>query len=61
MSGVLRSRKFWASIAGVVAVVVLQFSGADLPAEKLVDAILVLVSAFIGGTALEDGLKKNGA
>lgn len=51
---VLKSRKFWAAIVGLVAA----FFGsrAGVSAEQLTGAIVLIVS-YILGTALEDGLR----
>ena len=53
----LKSRKFWASLLGLVAVFVLQFTGQEIPEELLVDAIVAIVGVFVAATALEDGLR----
>lgn len=54
----LRSRKFWASFVGLIAVFVLYLTGVDLPVEVLVDAIVVIIGLFTVSTALEDGLSR---
>jgi uncharacterized membrane protein len=55
----LRSRKFWGSIIGLVSVLAVTFLGAqELPVEALVDAIVLIVSVFVASTALEDGLSR---
>jgi 4-hydroxybenzoate polyprenyltransferase len=55
----LRSRKFWGSVVGLVSVLVVTFFGAqELPVEALVDAIVLIVSVFVASTALEDGLSR---
>ena len=52
-----RSRKFWAAVAGVGIIAlkayVPQFPVSD---EQLTQVVYLLV-AFVGGVALEDGLK----
>ena len=54
----LSSRKFWASLIGLVLVIVKAFRP-DFPlsAEQLTGVVYVLV-AYIMGTALEDGLSR---
>lgn len=51
----LKSRKFWAAIAGLVVAIIGERSGID--AEQLTAGIGVIV-AYILGTALEDGLSR---
>ena len=54
----LKSRKFYAAVLGVVGVVLVELAGLDeASAELIVKAIMAIVSAFILGTALEDGLR----
>jgi hypothetical protein len=52
---VLKSRKFWAALVGLVVV----FAGnrANVPPDQLTNAVILLVS-YILGTALQDGLLK---
>lgn len=59
LTALLQSRKFWASIVGLLAVFGVGLT-ADVDGGKLVEAIMVIVGAFIGGTALEDGLSNRG-
>lgn len=54
----LKSRKFWASLLGLVGVIVLAFTGQDVDVEILIDAIVLIVGFFVGSTALEDGLSR---
>lgn len=51
---VLKSRKFWAAVVGLLFV----FFGqrADVPLDQLLNGVYVIV-AYILGTALEDGLR----
>ena len=51
----LKSRKFWAAVAGLVTAVMGERAGVD--AEMLTGAIGVFI-AYILGTALEDGLSR---
>jgi len=51
----LKSRKFWATLVGLVTVLGYG-SYHGVPPEKIVDAIMVLIGAFTGSVALEDGL-----
>lgn len=52
----LKSRKFWAAVVGLVVA----FVGvrADVDAAALTSAVLVIVT-YILGTALEDGLARS--
>ena len=54
----LKSRKFWAAVLGVVGVILVDVAGLDAAsAELIVQAIMAIAAAFILGTALEDGLR----
>lgn len=53
----LQSRKFWASLIGLLATLGIGLVS-DVEATKLIDAIMIIVGIFVGGTALEDGLTK---
>ncbi len=55
LSQLLKSRKFWAALAGLVFLFVGARAGVDQ--EQLTNAVLLLVT-YILGTALEDGLRK---
>lgn len=50
----LKSRKFWAAVVGLVFLFVGSRAGIDL--ETLIGAVVVIV-AYILGVALEDGLR----
>lgn len=52
----LKSRKFWASLVGIIAAFGFK-AASDVDADTIVQAIMVIVSVFIGSTALEDGLR----
>jgi hypothetical protein len=51
------SRKFWATIVAVLLLVFGERAGIDQ--QQLTEAVLAIV-AYILGTALEDGLARNG-
>jgi hypothetical protein len=50
----LKSRKFWAALAGLAYLLFGSRGGVDMP--SLVAGVVVIVS-YILGTALEDGLR----
>jgi hypothetical protein len=54
-----KSRKFWAAVIGVVSVTLVQLNvlNAD-SADALSIAITTILSVFILGTGLEDGLAR---
>ncbi len=53
----LKSRKFWAAILGIVGVILTDLLGLDPDtAELITQAIMAIVGTYIIGTALEDGL-----
>jgi hypothetical protein len=53
----LKSRKFWAAVLGVLAVFLTDLLGMDAEmAELITQAIMAIVGTYIIGTALEDGL-----
>jgi len=55
----LKSRKFWAAVIGVVGVTLVQLNVVDqAAADKLTEAIMVILGLFILGTGLEDGLAR---
>lgn len=59
LKGLLKSRKFWAALVGLVVLVVKEFSP-DFPidAEQLA-GMVYLLAAYILGVALEDGMRGN--
>ena len=57
MNGLLRSRKFWLAVFGIVQAVVLHFL--DVP-EEVWQAVATLVMVLIGAIAVEDAGAKIG-
>ena len=56
---VLQSRKFWSAVVGLVAIVYVAWAKGDtLDPDTIVNAILGIVAAYMGATALEDGMSK---
>lgn len=55
---VLKSRKFWASLIGLVSVLLVAFGLPELPDETLIEAITTIVGIYVGSVALEDGLSR---
>jgi hypothetical protein len=54
--GLLRSRKFWGALSGLV-LILLRSSIPDFPlADEQVSAIILTLSAYIFGTGVQDGL-----
>jgi len=51
MAGLLKSRKFWLAVVGVVQVIVLDFLGLD---PEIWQAIAALIAVLIAGIAVED-------
>lgn len=56
----LQSRKFWASVIGILVSLGFKAANPDTDSETIVNAIMVIVSVFVGSVALEDGLTKRG-
>ena len=51
----LQSRKFWASVVGLVAIFYTAYvSGSTLDSDVVVTAIMGIVAAYIGATSYED-------
>ncbi len=55
---VLRSRKFWASLIGLVSVILVALGYAELPEEKIIDAIVTIIGIYVGSVAFEDGMAR---
>lgn len=55
---VLLSRKFWMSAIGLILILVTAWSQDPFPTDAVVTAIMGVVAAFVGATALEDGMSK---
>lgn len=57
----LKSRKFWAALVGLLLVVVKGFYP-DLPLDdEMVTNLIYILIAYITGTAIEDGLRAKAA
>lgn len=52
----LQSRKLWASVIGLVLVLVASVGQNPFPTDSVITAIVAVVAAYVGATALEDGL-----
>ena len=57
MSGLFQSKRFWASVAGVVATVAAAKFGLDLDEQQITN-ILMVVSAWIVGDSLRPATPK---
>ena len=58
MAGLLKSRKFWLAVFGVVQAIVLYY--VDVP-EEIWQTIAALVAVLIAGIAVEDAGEKAGS
>ena len=56
MNGLLKSRKFWLAVVGVVQIVVLNYFGVP---EDIWQAIAALIGVVIAGIAIEDAGTKS--
>lgn len=54
----LQSRKFWASLIGLVSVLFVAFGMPELPDEVMIDAIVKIIGVYVGSVAVEDGLSR---
>lgn len=54
----LQSRKFWASLLGILGTLGFKAVSPDVDSDTIINAIMVIVSVFVGSVALEDGLMK---
>lgn len=62
LTRLLTSRKLWAAIVGFVAILWTAYqSGTGLDPDTVVNAIMGIVMAYLGATALEDGLSNRNA
>jgi uncharacterized membrane protein len=53
----LQSRKVWSAIVGLIAIVyVAVVNGTELDPDTVVNAVMGIVMAYMGATAIEDGL-----
>lgn len=55
---VLLSRKFWMSAIGLALILITASQQDPYPTDAVVTAIMGVVAAFVGATALEDGMSK---
>jgi len=53
---ILQSRKLWASVIGLVLVLVASWGQDPFPTDTIITAIVAVVAAYVASTALEDGL-----
>ena len=55
----IKSRKFWSAVLGIITVSLVQLNVVEqAAADKLTEAIMVILGLFILGTGLEDGLAR---
>lgn len=52
---VLKSRKFWSALIGLVLIIVTTWGQEPYPTEAVVTAIMGVVAAYIAAVAWEDG------
>jgi hypothetical protein len=52
---VLQSRKFWASVIGLILVIVANWNVEPYPTDTVVTAIMGIVAAYVAAVAWEDG------
>jgi len=58
LKGLLSSRKFWAALVGLLAIVLVQCGVSEEKANTISVAIMTLAGLYIGGTAVEDAANK---
>lgn len=56
---VLQSRKFWATLVGLILMIITAIVNKQpIDPNTIVNAIMILVSVYVGSVALEDGMSK---
>ncbi len=53
----LKSRKFWAALIGIIVMVVKNYDPNFPLSEEQITSLVMVVIAYILGTSLEDGLR----
>ena len=57
----LKSRKFWAALAGWIALLVSCLQSEPFPIDTFVNGTVAIALGYIGGVAFEDGMSKHAA
>ncbi len=58
LAGLLRSRKFWATLAGLIVILLRSLSPQFPLADEQITAIILTLAAYTFGTGLQDGLNQ---